>query len=542
MALNASSFEILIPSRFITFTIPHPTCSNSPLRVAVLDSPLQFSDSPQVGAMLVPEGRETDWIFSTELGHLQLLFSAPEISRLILIGNHFKEGTLTSPSCVYHRPLECSFHLKGFHVWSKPLLLALSPRSLFQSGIPEIPLLSYEDNLVSSLVVHECVGGYVGEMLVEDVEIENGGGVLHHGREFRRRLRFKRMPNLIQTEICIVPERDGAVCIGDDVGFVPDVKVLVHPYLGPMVAGLVLNSGYVEGRIRNGFRPKALCLGVGGGALVTFLRTQLGFEVMGVDSDREVLRVARKYFGLEDNEFIQLVVGDAFESMKKLACHGKLQDDCEVNGFGDHLVEDEVNHEFDVVMVDLDSSNVRNGGSSPPLEFVRKDVLLDAKLVLSEFGILAINVIPPSRLFYDNLVNHFREVFHDLYKIDVGNGENFVLIATASPLVFSVGDCGNSFLKRLKLVIPEAELSSRLQSKHWNYIHVIKSSGFASCSGSSCFSKVLRSFISFQLLPSMKGWDPDWPAIQKACNHAVDNLDPEKMISVNNNLQTLKQL
>lgn len=445
MALDASTFETLTPSRFISFTIPHPSFSNTPLRVAVLDSPLQPNDVPQVGAMLVPEGREIDWIFSTELGHLQLLLSSPEISRLILIGNNFMEGTLPFTPHVYHRPLECSLHLQGFEVWSKPLLLALSPKSLFKRGIPEIPILSYVDNLVSSVVVHQCAGIHVGEMLVEDVEIENGGGVLHHGREFRRRLRFKRMPNLIQTEICIVPVKGGdcldGVCIGGNVGFVPYLKVLVHPYLGPMVAGLVLNSEYVAQRIQNGFKPKALCLGVGGGALTTFLRTQLGFVVMAVDSDREVLRVAREYFGLEESKFIHVVVGDAFESLKK-------------------LVEDEGNGKFDVIMVDLDSSDIKNGVSSPPVEFVRKDVLLAAKLVLCEFGILAINVIPPSRYFYDNLVSHIKEVFHELYKIDVGNGENFVLIATASPLVFLAGDCVNSFLMRLKSIIPEAYLKS----------------------------------------------------------------------------------
>lgn len=402
-------------------------------------------------------------------------------------------------------------HQEGFEVWSKPLLLALCPRSLFKSGIPEVPILSYEDNnLVSSVVVHHCVGGHVGELLVEDVEIEieNGSGIGR--REFRRRLRFKRMPNLIQSEIRLVPENGGdgfdnrdsnpcwercshlvsdhpsnmfasegrcmletklesdgldGVCIGGHVGFVPDLKVLVHPYLGPMVAGLVLNSGYVEGRIRNGFRPKALCLGVGGGALLTFLRTQLGFEVMGVDGDREVLRVASEYFGLKECDFIRVVVGDAFESLKKLACYGKLNGwssfgDCEVNGSGGHLEDDEADCKFDVVMVDLDSSDVRNGTSSPPLEFVRKDVLLAAKLVLCEFGILVINVIPPRKSFYDNLVSHFKDVFHELYKIDVGNGENFVLIAPASPLVFSVGDCGNSFLMQLKSVIPEAYINN----------------------------------------------------------------------------------
>lgn len=463
MALDAATFERLSPSRFISFTVPNPTCSESLLRVAVLDSPVQPTDSPQVGAILVPEGRENDWIFSTELGHLQLLFSSPGISRLILIGNQF-EGGDSSPH-IYHRPLQCSLHQQGFEVWSKPLLLALSPRSLFKNSIPEIPILSYEDNLVSSVVIHECVGCHVGEMLVEDVEIESESD-MHHGclrREFRRRLRFKRMPNLIQTEVCIVPETDpgsNSVCIGD-AKFMPDLRVLVHPYLAPMVASLSLISGHIEGRIQNGFRPKALCLGVGGGALLTFLAIQLGFEVVGVDSDREVLRVAKNYFGLEDSEFIHVIVGDAIKHMKKLAYYGKLHNKssstyCERNGFS-HLVNGEVNHKFDVVMVDLDSSDIRNGTSSPPLEFVRKPVLLAAKLVLSEFGILAINIIPPSKSFYDNLVNQFQEVFHELYKMDVGNGENFVLIATVSPLVFSDS---NSFLTLLKLIIPETQINS----------------------------------------------------------------------------------
>ncbi|KAH6803030.1 hypothetical protein C2S51_034476 [Perilla frutescens var. frutescens] len=56
---------------------------------------------------------------------------------------------------------------------------------------------------------------------------------------------------------------------------------------------------------------------------------------------------------------------------------------------------------FDIVMVDLDSSDVMNGVCAPPVEFVEKYVLR-------------------------------AEVFEELYEIDVGNGENFVLIATRS--------------------------------------------------------------------------------------------------------------
>ncbi|XP_045808472.1 eEF1A lysine and N-terminal methyltransferase [Trifolium pratense] len=459
MALDASTFETLIPSRFISFTLPNPISSHSHdslLRVAVLDSPLTHSPPPHVAAMLVPQGRESDWIFSTKSGHLQLLFTSPQpISRFILIGNQF-----------HHRTADDSYQEK-FQVWSKPLLLALSPKSLFINGIiPDIPILIYEDNIVSSVVIHQCVSSHVGEMLVENVEIKTK----NFRREFRRRLRFKRMPNLIQTEVLIVPETDysdsslNSVIIGD-AKFMLDLRVLVHPYLAPMVASLSLISEYIEGRIQSGLRPKALCLGVGGGALLTFMAIQLGFEVIGVDSDKEVLKVAKNYFGLDDSEFLHVIVGDAVKYIKKLAYRGKHNNkssfaDSESGGFDPLQNGDEVTHKFDVVMVDLDSGDIVDGISSPPLEFVRKRVLLAAKLVLSEFGILAINVISPSQSFYDNLVNHFQKVFHELYKIAVGNGENFILIATVSPQVFSVGDCSDSFLLRLKSLIPETYINS----------------------------------------------------------------------------------
>ncbi|CAK8571158.1 unnamed protein product [Lathyrus sativus] len=462
MAFDVSTFETLTPSRFISITIPNPSSSyHSLLRVAVLDSPLQPTHEPRIAAMLVPQGRETDWIFSTKSGHLQLLFTSPLISRFILIGNQ-PHSDSDSSNHIYHRPLNCSLHHQGFdfEVWSKPLLLALSPKSLFKNGIPDIPILSYQDNLLSSVTIHQCISSHVGEMLIEDVEIDTQSETQNHDcfrREFRRRLRFKRMPNLIQTEVLIVPESDlssKSLCV-ENAKFMLDLRVLVHPYLAPMVASLSIINQSIDGRIRNGLRPKALCLGVGGGALLSFLAIQLGFEVIGVDSDKEVLKVAKNYFGLEESEFIHLILGDAVKYMKKLA----YQADSELYGF-DHLVNGEVAHKFDAIMVDLDSSDIRDGISSPPLEFVRKNVLLAAKLVLSELGILVVNVISPSKSFYDNLVNHFQKVFHDLYKIDVGNGENFMLIATVSPQVFSVEDCSSPFLLQLKSVIPITYINS----------------------------------------------------------------------------------
>ncbi|KAG0494157.1 hypothetical protein HPP92_005151 [Vanilla planifolia] len=92
------TFERLSPSRFISFSFPNPHSSlqipyGDVLRVAVVDSPsfIPTSSPPAMAAILVPHGREDDWIFSTAAGNFQLLlsFASPNLSlsRLVLIGD-----------------------------------------------------------------------------------------------------------------------------------------------------------------------------------------------------------------------------------------------------------------------------------------------------------------------------------------------------------------------------------------------------------------------------------------------------------------------
>ncbi|KFK24905.1 hypothetical protein AALP_AA8G040200 [Arabis alpina] len=402
MALDVRVFENISPSRFVSFTIPNPNSQSLLLlRVAVLDSPVHFNESsPRIAAMLVPKHRETDWIFSTESGHLQILLNLPNISRLILIGDNPSGDDSDSPP-VYHRRIVEDDESKRL----KPLVVALSPKTLTGEEIDDdVPFLIYEDKVVSSVVIEKSFGSFVGEMVIENVEIEIDEGT----REFRRRLRFKRMPNLVQSDIKIIP-RSSSSCslIGSE--FKLDLTELVHPYLAPMVAGLWLigsRIGELEGR------PKALCIGVGGGGLLSFLKLQLGFEVTGVEIDPEVVRVARRYFGLEES-FARVHVEDGIEFLKRVC--------------------DDDDTKFDVLMVDLDSSDPIHGVSAPPVEFLAKDVLLAARTVLVPSGVFVVNVIPPNDVFYQELKDEFRQVFTELYEIDVGNGENFILIATVAP-------------------------------------------------------------------------------------------------------------
>lgn len=411
MALDVRIFEKISPSRFISFTIPNPISPLHLLRVAVLDSPVHSteSSSPRVAAILVPKHRESDWIFSTESGHLQLLLNLPDISRLILIGD--------DPDCgsgfpaVYHRPTGEDDESERLEIRLKPLVVALSPKTLTRDEIDDVPFLIYDDNVVSSVELERSVGPFVGEMLVEDVEIEIDDGV----REFRRRLRFKRMPNLVQSDIKIIStsSSSGPIFSPSLTGteFKLDLTELVHSYLVPMVASLSLIDSHID-ELKS--RPKALCIGVGGGGLLSFLRLQLGFEVTGVEMDPQVLRIARQYFGLEES-FARVHVEDGIEFLKRFS--SRCYDDAK----------------FDVLMVDLDSTDPIHGMTAPPVEFVAKDVLLAARTVLVPSGVFVLNVIPPNKTFYHELQDKFRHVFTELYEIDVGNGENFVLIATVAP-------------------------------------------------------------------------------------------------------------
>ncbi|KAI3520367.1 hypothetical protein L1887_09752 [Cichorium endivia] len=456
------AFETITPSQFITFTMPNPLNHRRllhalVLRVAVLDSPIAIADdeSPVIAAMIVPNHRETDWNFCTQSGHLQLLYDFHNVSRLILIGNNPPPNPESS---IYIRPpVTDPFKKARLENELKPLLMALHPKVSFHSRLPETLFLTYEDDVVYRVTVAKLVGPIVGEFIIEDVELK---GNSDRSKMLRRRLRFKRMPNLIQSQAPLIP------IFGDDEAttqtdleslrrmvnakFEADTTVLVHQYMTPMVAGISLIVSHLDERIQLGYTPRALCLGVGGGVLLSFLNTQLGFEVTGVEADKVVLTAATHHFGLNRSGTIRLIVGDAIEVIQNFPPQNTRgnTDASKVNN----------DAKFDVVMVDLDSSEAQNGISAPPPKFVKKPVFRNARSLLGDHGVLIINVVPLNELFYKTLVNELKDIFHKVYGIDVGNQGNFVVMATVSPT--SSNDHDNDFLKKLRSVIPGTYMDS----------------------------------------------------------------------------------
>ncbi|CAO2173412.1 unnamed protein product [Urochloa humidicola] len=422
----------IAPSRFLSFSFPNPFLGHASnpygdgggggggagecLRVAVLDSPLPSPPAPRTAAMLVPAGRHRDWIFSTRAGHLHLLLST-QFSRLILVGPELSAPSPRVIPCVARPDPDPA------RAQLLPLLLALCPVAAFRdNAVPDVPLLTFHDDLLLLAPVKFVTGAVVGEMVVEDVAIESASGP----PELCRRLRFKRMPCLVQTQVrlCQPPTSAAAssslleALEGSGGLLQPEVGgSLVQPYLQAMVAGLAVIAPSIEESIQSGVGPKCLCAGVGGGSLPMSIRVGLQFNVLGVEADGVVLDVARSHFGLVEDEFLHVHVGDAIQMIEDFSRRG----------------EPDMN--FSAVIVDLDSSDAMCGASAPPLEMIHRSVLLAARTILNQHGVLILNVIPPPAdgSFYKGLIDVLRQLFSELYEIDVGNGENFVLAATVSP-------------------------------------------------------------------------------------------------------------
>lgn len=279
-------------------------------------------------------------------------------------------------------------------------------------------------------------GPVVGEMVVEDVAIDSAPGP----PELHRRLRFKRMPCLVQTQVRLCQSPASAAASSSSLlealegsGDLEVGVALVQPYLQAMVACLALIAPSIEESIQSSVRPRCLCAGVGGGSLPMSIRVGLQFEVLGVEADGVVLDVARNHFGLVEDEFLHVHVGDAIQMMEEFSRRG------------------EPNMNFRAVMVDLDSSDAMCGVSAPPLEMIHGSILLAARTILDQHGVLILNVIPPPAdgSFYKGLVDVLHQLFSELYEIDVGNGENFVLAATVSPET-ALADNSGHFLTELR--------------------------------------------------------------------------------------------
>ncbi|KAG0556037.1 hypothetical protein KC19_11G020600 [Ceratodon purpureus] len=524
--------ETLHPGRRIVLQLP--LSDHDTVTIAVLDSatePSPQSDQVSCAAMLVPAGEERNWIYTSEGGQWQLL-AATAFSRMIIVSRTSSENQFTthgsrdearssgvrSPNAS-NRPICLRCEDEALKTRLRSIVVALAPRICFRTGSPIVPFVEYSDNIIHRVVVEEFFSSLTGFMVVEDVALDDleaqsgsmfwadGEAECEHRVDdrgirkldqvvYRRRLRFKRMPNLIQTEVAlVVPQelRSSGMTIartGIEEGSVEefceevmrgsqiDHGWLVHKYLPPIVAGLVLAAPCIEPCMERGEKVKVLALGVGGGALPIFLQKQLGFHVQAVDVDKAVLDAAHRHFGLDDGVDMEVILGDALQFVAKLAMDVRAEDAtlnpsnsrladaspkckdrahasaaegedvvaqpcnartatglssssvdiCRVDGRNRHFDS----HRVHAIVVDVDEGDPRCGLSSPPSSFLAHNFLSDARTVLHEGGLVAMNVVPNGAKSYHGVVSSLFSVFDDVYETVVEGDVNRVVFALSS--------------------------------------------------------------------------------------------------------------
>ena len=205
-----------------------------------------------------------------------------------------------------------------------------------------------------------------GSIFVED--LKDGGET----SEYYRQVVFSSKPEQIQSEVILhyrSSKKEESKAIKSTVSPVAPKKkqriltfnheLLCCEYQYAMLAGPSLTLRLLE---KTGLR--VLVLGTGAGLLPTFLRQQLDArlaEVITLDINEEVLKIARDYFGFEEDSKLKSVIADAY----------KYVIDYQVGSQAD---------KFDMVFMDV---NYEEGNIqlSPPRKFLTTEFL--AKLMVS---------------------------------------------------------------------------------------------------------------------------------------------------------------
>lgn len=177
--------------------------------------------------------------------------------------------------------------------------------------------------------------------------------------------------------------------------------------------------------------PKAaLVIGVGGGTIPSFLRAvSPTMKIDAVDIDPVVVEVAKSHFGFREDDALKAHVAD-----------------------GRAFVE-AAKHRYDFVFLD------GFGQDSVPKHLTTREFLTAVKNVLTPGGIVLGNVWGRDvNRQYDSMIRTYRDVFRELYIVDVLGSGNKIVIATPSRFAVS----HRELVRRAQAVTERMKLKSDL--------------------------------------------------------------------------------
>ncbi|XP_017873074.1 PREDICTED: methyltransferase-like protein 13 [Drosophila arizonae] len=316
-------------------------------------------------AFIVPQGRETEWLFATTEGRRKLLESA-KFQRLAVVTLHRDQ--------VYNTLEEVKSEL-GYSITN------LAPAGLKE----QIPYLSLGSEVGKRETLICGFSKLSGDFRIEEVEVD--------GKTLRR-LIFLKNQFVVQSEalvktVKIKGKKDRKKI---DFGY---LACHHHLYMSVGVQ-LAVTMECSKKDIQN----DVLVIGLGGGGLCSFLHAAYPqTRITAVEIDPIMLEVAEQYFELKQDNRLHVVIDDGLAFVER-CCNEGIQ--------------------FGAVLFDVDSKDLSLGMSCPPKSFLANKVLIDIKQIIGPTGLFMLNLVCRDESLRDESIANLKEQFVSVcsYKLD----------------------------------------------------------------------------------------------------------------------------
>ncbi|XP_048353479.1 eEF1A lysine and N-terminal methyltransferase isoform X1 [Sphaerodactylus townsendi] len=357
---------------------------------------VKVSRDNQFAIFIIPQGRETEWLFGTEEGRKQLAASAG-FRRLVTVALHRDQ------------------HYEGMETIQAELsekVMELAPPGL--QAQQKVPFLSVGGDIGIRSIQHRGTSSLSGEYIIEDVKGDDA--------RYFRRLIFLSNRNVVQSEARLSsralckgnkkPRKKKAATSSDPMkpavvlaSLSIDKSYLCCAHHRAMVAGLSLLKNpecLPEVPIR------VLVIGLGGGSLPLFIHdyfSQCTVDV--VEIDPAVLEVAMHWFGFSLGDRLKVHIADGLVYVSSLAA--------------------EAPSSYDAIMFDVDSKDCTLGMSCPPPAFVEKSFLQEVRALLKMEGIFILNLVCRDVKLKETILAALKEGFPSLYARRIEGEVNEIL-------------------------------------------------------------------------------------------------------------------
>ncbi|KAM5239016.1 eEF1A lysine and N-terminal methyltransferase isoform 1-T1 [Ctenodactylus gundi] len=370
----------------------------------VVDSPIvKPSRDNHFAIFIIPQGRETEWLFGMDEGRKQLAASAG-----------------------FRRLITVALHRGQQYDGMDSIQAELSARvmELAPVGMPaqqQVPFLSVGGDIGFRTVQHKDRSPLSGDYVIEDVQGDD--------RRYFRRLIFLSNRNVVQSEVRLLKDashraqkkrkkdkkKQWSADTSDNLPPAPgqsiDKSYLCCEHHKAMIAGLAL--------LRNPEQlletPLALLVvGLGGGSLPLFVHDHFPkSRVDAVEIDPSMLEVATQWFGFSQSDRMKVHIADGLDYITTLAGEGRPH--------------------YDVIMFDVDSKDPTLGMSCPPPAFVDQSFLQKVKSILTHEGVFILNLVCRDLGLKDSVLAGLKAVFPLLYVRRIEGEVNEILFCQLHP-------------------------------------------------------------------------------------------------------------